>query len=383
MKRTFIAMTASAALFCACQSGPQKAILNGTLTGVENDTILAVSYPVTFPLTQFGNVRQDTLPLKDGKFSIQTGADSIPTMVSILPKPSGNEMVDMREHIDILLFPGDKVGVNGSMQDYQVTGSDFHTAYSEALQNWEPLEQQIDSITNIAIRMQKDGVPMDSIIRMGKPIADITEQMQVMKADWIRQHLDSEVSLYLLTQMGFELVQELLPQMSEEVKTGRMSTLYNTMDMLLKQVQTQMDAKKAVSEGAMAPDFTLKDIHGDDLSLSSLRGKYVVLDFWGSWCGWCIKGFPEMKKYYSKYKGKMEILGIDCRDTEEKWKAAVEEHKLPWLHVRNGEGDSDISTLYLIEGYPTKIVVDPEGKIAKVVVGEDPAFYTFLDGLFK
>ena len=126
-------MTASAALLCACQSGPQKAILNGTLTGVENDTILAVSYPVTFPLTQFGNVRQDTLPLKDGKFSIQTGADSIPTMVSILPKPSGNEMVNMREHIDILLFPGDKVGVNGSMQDYQVTGSDFYTAYSEAL----------------------------------------------------------------------------------------------------------------------------------------------------------------------------------------------------------------------------------------------------------
>ena len=63
----------------------------------------------------------------------------------------------------------------------------------------------------------------------------------------------------------------------------------------------------------------------------------VVLNFWGSWCGWCIKGFPEMKNYYKKYA---------------------------------------------IEGYPTKILVDPEGKIARVIIGEDPAFYTFLDEQF-
>ena len=141
------------------------------------------------------------------------------------------------------------------------------------------------------------------------------------------------------------------------------------------------NAKKII-EGAEAPDFTLKDIQGNDLALSSLRGKYVVLDFWGSWCGWCIKGIPDMKKYYEKYKGKMEILGIDCRDTEEKWKAAVEKHELPWLHVRN-EGNPDVSLLYAIQGYPTKIVIDPEGKIAKVVIGEDPAFYEYLDELFK
>ena len=77
---------------------------------------------------------------------------------------------------------------------------------------------------------------------------------------------------------------------------------------------------QSIAEGQMAPDFTLKDLQGNDLALSSLRGKYVVLDFWGSWCGWCIKGIPDMKKYYDKYKDRMEILGIDCRDTEAKWK---------------------------------------------------------------
>ena len=154
------------------------------------------------------------------------------------------------------------------------------------------------------------------------------------------------------------------------------------MDAQVKKIKARKEAEAKIKEGLPAPDFTLNDLNGQPLALSSLRGKYVVLDFWGSWCGWCIKGIPDMKKYYEKYKGKLEILGIDCRDTEEKWKAAVEKHELPWLHVRNA-GDPDVSILYAIQGYPTKIVVDPEGKIAKVVVGEDPAFYEYLDELFK
>ena len=132
-----------------------------------------------------------------------------------------------------------------------------------------------------------------------------------------------------------------------------------------------------------APDFTLNDLNGKPLTLSSLRGKYVILDFWGSWCGWCIKGIPQMKEYYQKYAGKFEILGIDCNDPEEKWKAAVEKYELPWLHVYNPRGDSKVLEQYEIQGFPTKIIVGPEGKIVKTIIGEDPAFYTFLDELFK
>ena len=132
-----------------------------------------------------------------------------------------------------------------------------------------------------------------------------------------------------------------------------------------------------------APDFTLNDLNGKPLTLSSLRGKYVILDFWGSWCGWCIKGIPQMKEYYQKYAGKFEILGIDCNDPEEKWKAAVEKYELPWLHVYNPRGDSKVLEQYDIQGFPTKIIVGPDGKIVKTIIGEDPAFYTFLDELFK
>ena len=142
-------------------------------------------------------------------------------------------------------------------------------------------------------------------------------------------------------------------------------------------------ANEMQAEGAVVEDFTLKDIQGNDFSLSSLKGKYVVLDFWGSWCPWCIKGMPKMKEYYQKYQGKLEIVGVDCRDTDEKWKAAVEKHQLPWIQVYNPQDEGDITKRLAILGYPTKIIVGPDGKIVKTILGEDPAFYTLLDELMK
>ena len=146
----------------------------------------------------------------------------------------------------------------------------------------------------------------------------------------------------------------------------------------------ETEAAEIAVEGDVAPDFELPNLQGSTTKLSSLRGKYVVLDFWGSWCVWCIRGIPNMKTYYAKYKEKMEILGVDCRDTEDKWKAAVEEHQLPWLQVRcPDEQLQAITAQYNIEGFPTKVVIDPNGKLIKTVVGEDPEFYTYLDQLFK
>lgn len=133
----------------------------------------------------------------------------------------------------------------------------------------------------------------------------------------------------------------------------------------------------------LAPDFTLSDINGKPFTLSSLRGRIVVIDFWGSWCGWCIKGMPEMKEYYAKYKDRMEIVGVDCGDTEAAWKAAVEKYELPWTHVYNPKGMGDITGLYQIQGFPTKIIVGKDGEVVKTVIGEDLAFYTALDEIMK
>lgn len=137
-----------------------------------------------------------------------------------------------------------------------------------------------------------------------------------------------------------------------------------------------------IEEGVVAPDFTLNDVNGKPLTLSSLRGKYVLLDFWGSWCIWCIKGFPKLKEYYSKYQGKFEVLGIDCRDSQEKWKAAIAKHELPWLQVFNSSTDT-VPEQYAVQGYPTQILIAPDGKISKIALGEDPEFYQYIDSIFS
>ena len=160
------------------------------------------------------------------------------------------------------------------------------------------------------------------------------------------------------------------------------STTDGQNDIQTEAVSDANDNQEGIAEGQMAPDFTLKDIDGKSLSLSSLRGKYVIIDFWGTWCIWCVRGMPKMKEYYNKYSDKMEILGVDCNDPEKKWKDAVKELDLPWKHVYNPKG-SRLAQQYGVQGYPTKIIIDPQGRVDKVVVGEDPAFYTYLDELFK
>ena len=137
-----------------------------------------------------------------------------------------------------------------------------------------------------------------------------------------------------------------------------------------------------IVEGAKAPGFSAMKVDGSVFTLSSLQGKYVVLDFWGSWCIWCIRGIPSMKEAYARHKDKVEFVGIACRDTEEKWKAATEKYELPWISVLNPPADNLIKR-YAIEGFPTKMILDPQGKIVKIVLGEDPVFYTYLDELVR
>lgn len=133
-----------------------------------------------------------------------------------------------------------------------------------------------------------------------------------------------------------------------------------------------------------APDFTLKDLLGNPVSLSSFQGDWVILDFWGSWCRYCIQGIPDMKELYAKYHPKgLEIIGIDCNEPETAWIEALGKYQLPWINVYNPGGrDSVVTQEYGIKGYPTKIVINPEGYIYETYLGEDPEFYKFIDELY-
>ena len=218
-------------------------------------------------------------------------------------------------------------------------------------------------------------------MRSGSRPSAVAGEMYAKIYDHILTHPRQEASVAMLGYVPKDSLDATVKKLNYYVANGRMKPVIDALRTQAENERIRQEATQSVKEGVMAPDFTLPDLEGKPLTLSSLRGKWVVLDFWGSWCGWCIKGIPDMKKYYEKYAGKFEIIGVDCRDTQEKWKAAVEKYELPWLHVYNADADGTPDK-YAVQGYPTKIIIDPEGRINKIVIGESPAFYEYIDKLF-
>ncbi|MDE6037088.1 MAG: TlpA family protein disulfide reductase, partial [Duncaniella sp.] len=152
---------------------------------------------------------------------------------------------------------------------------------------------------------------------------------------------------------------------------------------MIKEREAEQARKDEIASGKItAPDFTLPDLNGKNVSLSDFKGKWVVLDFWGSWCGWCVKGFPALKDAYAKYGNKIVVIGIDCNESEEDWREGVKKHELPWLNLYNGD-NRELYEAYNISGFPTKAIINPDGKLVDLTTGEDPSFFTRLADFVK
>ncbi|MGX5818396.1 redoxin domain-containing protein [Chitinophaga lutea] len=130
------------------------------------------------------------------------------------------------------------------------------------------------------------------------------------------------------------------------------------------QPQAPADGPEAMI-GQQAPDFTLPDPSGKQISLSSFKGKYVLVDFWASWCGPCRQENPNVVKAFMKYKNKnFTILGVSLDKTKDAWVKAIGDDGLVWSHVSDLKfWESAVVPMYGITGIPTNILVDPQGKI--------------------
>ena len=190
--------------------------------------------------------------------------------------------------------------------------------------------------------------------------------------DYVFNHPDSDGSVYLLNHLkGIDIARKCLSAISESTKNGNMKRLYDAYDAGIKEFDS-MTAKTAEANpiGKEAKDFTLEDIDGKMLTLSSLRGKYVMLDFWGSWCANCIAEYPKMKAFYQQHRDKLEIVGVAIHDEKDKWKDAARKNELPWLLVIDTEGDESMVERFGIIAAPTYVLIDPEGKVVKWTIGE-------------
>ena len=342
MKKTII--SALFAVFCMGAFADNFTI-SGRLTDVANDT-LQIEYVCHIPERK---ITEAKVPVDgSGGFTYSCSIDyAVKASLKVLS--NGNESF-------FFFVPNESVEVVGT--------SDFEAGW--ALKG-TAFYQKLDSI-----RLMELPFLMESNDRKREALRP-----------YIMQHLDDEVTATILFSLDYKEIPQVINRMSPDVRNGRFKDYLDGIEELftrvLKEIAAAKQAELELKEGKRAPDFTLKDINGNDFNLASLfgKGKYIVVDFWGSWCSWCIKGFPKMKEYYNKYRDKLEIVGIACYDKEDKWKAAVAKNDVPWLHVFSPDGITE--ERYGVTGYPYKVLISPKGKVIKCFRGEADEFYETLD----
>ncbi|MBR3291764.1 MAG: TlpA family protein disulfide reductase [Bacteroidales bacterium] len=294
-----------------------------------------------------GFERIDTLDCLVGAFAFDVDYDK---PVSIIITDLARQGLQTGKCVRLMTVPGEHAIVSGSLDNYTITGTQFY---------------------------QDQAAYNESVAPLGKNIVKISE----VALSFVREHPSSVFSATIIGDC-LDYAPEALDLLDSSVKDGVMKPLIATQLKVLEARQNILTAADRIYPGAEAPDFTLPTPNDRTMSLYNVQdGKYILLDFWGSWCPNCIKGLPKLEELYARYNDRLSILSIDCDETKSEWLDAIARYGMPWYHVINN-GDVDVAALYGVTGYPTKILIGPDGRILKIFVGEGQELYNYFDRLF-
>jgi peroxiredoxin len=302
----------------------------------------------------------------DGKFTFKRPSP-FPNLYKL--RIGGNVFDLIAKNGDAIDFEAD---LNDQTHTYTVKGSES----SEKIQEFNKIssvfgEKNDKVVQEYQSKLEASGGKEDSLLAIYRPM--FTKNMDDYTEAVLKFVSDNRTSLAAFYAMSSVDPINYEPQMIAYADDLRAANAFND-NPAVQRFLRQMLIVKPLSVGHKAPDFTIAGIDGKPIKLSDYKGKYVMLDFWASWCAPCRAENPNVVAAYAAYKSKgLNILGISLDTGKPEWEKAISDDKLTWSHgsdLQRFEGPTE--RLFNIQGIPANFIIDPQGVIvAKNVRGGD------------
>lgn len=291
------------------------------------------------------NKNIDSLLIKDGNFTFKGGKVDKPEWALVKVE---NNFVPLA---DFYLENGD-IEITGSRFSTKAVGTPTNAEYNEYRDSINSLFDTLSRL-NSSRALSNSDAEKDSLTKVLKAVE--TEQ-QTREMRYLQRHpasvIDYNIIEYRSRTAKSAHIKEMLALLSPTMRE----------DARIKNLEDFANRLSRTENGAPAPDFTLATDRGDSISLGQYRGKYVMIDFWASWCSPCRASFPAIAEIYGKYHSKgLEIIGLSLDRSEEAWRKAVKQENVPWPQVLDAKGIT--AKVYAVSAIPHLVLVDPDGKI--------------------